>query len=54
MAITGADPCFIDTNVLLAACDESREAHRRSLELLEDGLSGKRSLFKIFSGIAVI
>ena len=45
MAITGVDPCFIDTDVLLAACDESREAHTRSLELLEDGLSGKRSLF---------
>lgn len=36
---------FIDTNILLAACDASREAHPVCLNLLEGGLSGEWSLF---------
>jgi predicted nucleic acid-binding protein len=36
---------FVDTNVLLAACDTSRAAHASCLELLEAGLRGSCSLF---------
>ncbi len=40
-----AEECFVDSNVLLAGCDESRDFHSRAVRLLEEGLSGKRSLF---------
>ena len=36
---------FVDTNVLLAASDVSRESHKHCHALLESGLAGKCSLF---------
>lgn len=36
---------FVDTNILLAATDESRSLHGQSMALLEKGLSGELSLF---------
>ena len=45
MARTEDRLCFLDTNVLLAATDESRKRHGQSLALLEKGLSGEQSLF---------
>ena len=43
--MTDVETIFVDTNVLLAACDESRDGHDRSLQFLENGLAGKQSLF---------
>ena len=36
---------FLDTNILLAACDEGRRKSAACKELLESGLSGEQSLF---------
>lgn len=36
---------FVDTNVLLAASDQSREKHVEAVKFLESGLSGERRLF---------
>ena len=43
--MTAVETCFLDTNVLLSACDESRPAHERSSRLLEEALAGRRSLY---------
>jgi len=39
------EPIFLDTNVLLAATDSSRQEHADCHALLEAGLQGKQSLF---------
>lgn len=45
METTPADPCFVDTNILLAATDTDWSAHSRSRVFLTLGLSGKLRLF---------
>lgn len=45
MATTDAEPCFIDTNVLLSATDIDRAAHKQSQELLQRGLDGELRIF---------
>jgi predicted nucleic acid-binding protein len=42
--MTGGEPLFLDTNVLVAASDESRLSHVECVELLERGFEGKRAL----------
>ena len=39
------EPIFLDTNILLAATDSSRQEHANCHALLEAGLQGKQSLF---------
>ena len=43
--MTAASMVFLDTNILLAACDESRTKSADCRSLLESGLSGEQSLF---------
>ena len=43
--MTDGETIFVDTNILLDACDESRDGHELSLQFLENGLSGKLHLF---------
>lgn len=37
--------CFVDTNVLLSATDSSRWCHHDALAFLDEGMTGKRSLY---------
>lgn len=43
--MTADDPRFVDTNVLLAATDKSRDGHAAALSFLEAGLGGEHRLF---------
>jgi predicted nucleic acid-binding protein len=43
--MTGVEACFVDTNVLLAACDEGRPSHENATRLLEEALAGRRNLY---------
>jgi predicted nucleic acid-binding protein len=45
METTDAEPCFIDTNILLTATDRARAAHKQSQDLLRRGLNGELRLF---------
>ena len=37
--------CFVDTNVLLAATDRTREHHKEALDFLDEGMAGRLSLY---------
>lgn len=43
--MTGDNRIFVDTNVLLALTDASRGRHAEALAFIDQGLSGKLSLF---------
>lgn len=45
MVMMDAERIFVDTNVLLAATDRSREAHEASMSFLEEGVKGSYRLF---------
>ncbi len=45
MATAGGSERFVDTNVLLAACDESRPTHEACQALFAAGLAGEASLY---------
>lgn len=37
--------CFVDTNVLLCATDNSRACHDEALAFLDEGMTGQRTLY---------
>jgi predicted nucleic acid-binding protein len=45
MEMTDAEPCFVDTNILLAATETNRLNHTDAKALLKLGLSGTLRLF---------
>jgi predicted nucleic acid-binding protein len=45
MEMTDAEPCFVDTNILLAATDRDRKDHRHSREIFERGFKGELRIF---------
>jgi len=45
MGTMDAEPCFVDTSILLAATDTGRVGHAESHSLLEKALSGQARLF---------
>ncbi|MGA1530247.1 MAG: type II toxin-antitoxin system VapC family toxin [Kiritimatiellia bacterium] len=47
MTTTEDDKVFVDTNVLLAATDTSREKHAEAITFLDEGLKGEIRLFVI-------
>jgi predicted nucleic acid-binding protein len=45
MVMMDAERIFVDTNVLLAATDRSRQTHESSVEFLQEGVRGSYRLF---------
>jgi len=43
--MTDAEPCFVDTNVMLAATDTARESYDKAVRFFETGLEGSERLF---------